>query len=86
MGPLGRAFTQVPMPAALGIVTGFPVQNRSTLQAFGSTSKISRVAMSAARIPGSLFGGRVVTLIFGVFMVTAGIEGRGRRLGVRVSY
>src|SRR5271166_201221 len=56
--------TQVPLPATAG-VEPLPVQNRSTLQAFGSTLKVIRAMMSAAKMPGSLFGGRVATLWLG---------------------
>src|SRR5271165_544044 len=59
--------TQVPLPATAG-VEPLPVQYRSTLQAFGSTLKVIRAVTSAAKMPGSLFGGRVATFVFCVFM------------------
>ena len=73
-GTVIRVFTQVPLPATVGF-TALPVQNRSTLQTFGSTLKVIRAVMSAAKMPGSLFGGRVATLIFCVFMGSAAMDG-----------
>jgi hypothetical protein len=75
--PVNWKVAQVPLPALAGVAGGrggvvaFPVQNRSTHQALGSTQKINRAVMNATRIPESLLWRWAVPLVRCVFMETA---------------
>jgi len=62
--------SQGPPPAAVGKVVALPAQNRSILQALGSTLEVRKAAMKAARMPGRFLWEWVATLADGMFIST----------------